>query len=178
MALATAAELIARCDTQIIGDLITDDDPDTGHRERPSRDAILASDIVTVHLDDATALFLAAVKVGGRYSAAQLEGLTGSPASYVKRMVCDICVALLFQRRPDKGTSEIAEQFQAKADKHLKALKSGDEIIGLDDNSDAAAGVISTDGPTSLDLTDRNLIDERMHRFFPGGHQRLPHSRR
>lgn len=178
MGLATPADLIARCDTQIIGDLITDDDPDTGIRERASRDEILASDVVSTHLEDAHALFLAAVKVGGRYTTAQIEALTGSPANYVKRIECDICVQLLFQRRPDKATTEIAKQFEDRAEKHLKALRAGEEIIGLDDNTDVDAGLMDTDGPTSLDLTDRNLIDERMHRYFPSGSQRLPLSRR
>lgn len=178
MALATAADLITRCDTQIIGDLITDDDPDTGERRRPSRDEILASDVVDTHLEDASALFQAAVKVGGRYTLLQLEGLTGSAASYVKRVVCDLAVALLFQRRPDKNTGEIAEQYQNRSDKHLKALRNGEEIIGLADNTDVNAGLLSVDGPTSIDLTNRNLIDERMHRYFPSGSQRLPLNRR
>jgi len=178
MSLATPTDLITRCDTQIIGDLITDDDPITGVREQPTRAEILASDVVSTHLDDAHALFLAAVKVGSRYSTAQIEGATGAAANYIKRIECDICVQLLFQRRPDKANSEIAKQYEDRVTAHLKALRNGDEIIGLEDNTDADAGLMDTDGPTALDLTNRNLIDERMHRMLPSGSRRLPLDRR
>jgi len=178
MALATATDLITRCDTQLVGDLITDDDPDTGRRKQPTRDEILADSVVSTHLDDAHALFLAAVRVGNRYTTAQIESATGAAANYIKRIECDLCVQLLFQRRPDKANSEIAKQYEDRVDKHLKALRAGEEIIGLADNTDADAGLMDTDGPTALDLQDRNLIDERMHRYFPSGSQRLPLSRR
>lgn len=178
MALATATDLITRCDTQLVGDLITDDDPDTGIRSRPTRAEILASDVVSTLMDDAHALFLAAVRVGNRYTTEQIEAATGAAANYIKRIECDLWVQLGFQRRPDKANSEIAKQYEDRVDKHLKALRAGEEIIGLADNTDADAGLMETDGPNALDLTDRNLIDERMHRYFPGGNQRLPLSRR
>lgn len=178
MALATATDLITRCDTQLVGDLITDDDPDTGLRKKLTRDEILASSVVDTLMDDAHALFLAAVRVGNRYTIAQIEGATGAAANYIKRIECDLWVQLGFQRRPDKANSEIAKQYEDRVDKHLKALRAGEEIIGLDDGTDADAGLMDTDGPTALDLTNRNLIDERMHRYFPSGSQRLPLDRR
>lgn len=179
MAYATPADLVARVDAQIIGDLITDDDPATGLRDRPPLEDILASDIVETALDDASGDVLAALGKGRRYTPAQLEGLTGPGLSKLKRIVCDIATAYLFDRRADAKNEELSEAYRQKAERHLKALKTGEDIFYLDDETDADAGIITTDGPTAIDLQTINRLDERMSsRHLISSGDRLPLDRR
>jgi phage gp36-like protein len=173
MAYAAATDLIARFDTQLIGDLITDDDG-SGEREPPDVAAIEASEVLEAMLDDASGRVDAALRVGKRYTPDQLSGLTGNALSHLKRIVCSIAMALLFDRRPQRSHGEIADRMQEQADKYLVALQKGENILGLADETDVNAGLISTSGPTALDLQTRNLLDERMHRYLPSGSTRLP----
>jgi phage gp36-like protein len=152
MSYATPADLLARVDAQIVGDLITDDDPTTGLRDRPPTSDILASDVVQTALADASGDVLAALGKGKRYTPDQLEGLTGPAQSKLKRIVCDIATSYLFDRRPDPKNEPIAEAYRAKAERHLKALKSGEDIFYLEDETDAEASLMTTDGPTAIDL--------------------------
>ena len=87
MPYATAANWIVYCDTQIIGDLITDDDPETGERKRPSQAEILASEIVTEILLAASGEVDSALRVGKRYTPDQLAGLTGNAAAKLRKMI-------------------------------------------------------------------------------------------
>lgn len=175
MSYAIPADLVARVDTQIVADLITDDDPNTGLRDRPPLDDILASPIVQTALDDASGDVLAALGKGQRYTPDQLTGLTGPGLAKLKRIVCDIATSYLFDRRADPKNEVIAESYRTKAERHLKALKSGEDIFYLADLSDADAGIITTDGPTSIDLANINRLDERMSaRHLIDSHSRLP----
>jgi phage gp36-like protein len=178
MSYATPADLVARVDAQIIGDLITDDDEQTGLRDRPPLTDILASSIVQTALDDASGDVLAALGKGKRYTPDQLTALTGPGLSKLKRIVCDIAISYLFDRRADAKNEERAESYRTKAERHLKALKSGEDIFYLGDETDADAGIIATDGPTSLDLTNINRLDERMSsRHLISSSERLPRDR-
>ena len=100
MAYASAADLIARIDTQIVGDLITDDDTDTGLRERPSQATILDSTVLSTALGDASGLIDAALQNKGLYTPDQLAALTGNALSHLKRITCIVAIAMLFDRRP------------------------------------------------------------------------------
>lgn len=175
MSYATPADLVARVDAQIVGDLITDDDPDTGLRDRPPLETILASSIVQVCLDDASGDVLAALGKGKRYTPDQLSGMSGPAASKLKRIVCDIATSYLFDRRADPKNEEIAESYRKKAETHLKALKSGEDIFYLEDESDVEASLMTTTGPTSIDLQNANRLDERMsRRHLISSSDRLP----
>lgn len=174
MAYASASDLIARFDTQIVGDLITDDDPTTELRDRPGQAEILASDVVAAMLDDASGRVEVAMNSGGRYTPAQLAALTGHGLAHLKRIVCAIAIALLFERRPERVNQEIAERYREQSDKYILSLQKGENLFGLADQTDVSASLISTAGPTAIDLQTRNLLDERMHRHLPPGASRLP----
>jgi phage gp36-like protein len=179
MSYASAADLVARVDAQIIGDLIVDDDPKTGFRDRAPLEEILSSSIVQACLDDASGDVLAALGKGKRYTPAQLSGLTGPAASKLKRIVCDIATSYLFDRRADPKNEPIAEAYRTKAERHLKALKSGEDIFYLADETDAEASLMTTDGPTAIDLQTANRLDERMSsRHLISSSDRLPLDRR
>ena len=177
MPYATAANWIVYCDTQIIGDLITDDDPETGERKRPSQAEILASEIVTEILLAASGEVDSALRVGKRYTPDQLAGLTGNAAAKLRKMTCDIATAVAMDRRPERVTGDIADRYYEKSAKSLKELKSGEAIFGLDDGTDVSAGLMNTYGPTALDVQDRNHLPERMGRMIPDSKQRFPLSR-
>jgi phage gp36-like protein len=174
MAYASAADWIARVDTQIIADLVTDDDPETGERTRPTREELIANEIVGVLLADASGRIDAALMAGGKYTPAQLAALAGNSQSHLKRITCIIATALAFDRRPEQRTQEIADRYREQADKLLLAIQKGQDIFGLADNTDVNAGLMSTHGPTALEIINRNLLPERMGRHLPGPAQRNP----
>ena len=115
MAYASAADLIARIDTQIVGDLITDDDTDTGLRERPSQATILDSTVLNTALGDASGLIDAALQNKGLYTPDQLAALTGNALSHLKRITCIVAIAMLFDRRPTRGTLDIADRYREQS---------------------------------------------------------------
>ncbi len=170
----SVTDLLNRVDAQLITDLITDDDPETGLRERCTVAELEDNDALAALRLDADGAIEVAMKVGRRYSASQLDGLTGASLSHYKRIAATIVVALAFERRAERGNNELAEKYRERAEKYILDLQAGKNIFGLEDKTDSAATLIDTDGPTSLDLTDRNLIDQRMHRYFPDGATRLP----
>lgn len=177
MAYATVANWLTYCDTQIVGDLITDDEDETGLRKRPTRDEILASEIAAEILLAASGEVDSALRVGKRYTPDQLAGLTGNAAAKLRKMTCDIATAVAMDRRPERVTGEIADRYYDKAAKSLKELRGGEAIFGLDDETDVTAGLMSNSGPTSLDVQDRNHLPERMGRHIPDSKQRYPLSR-
>ncbi len=178
MARLSVSDLLARVDAQIIADLVTDDDPQTLQRERPTVAELEDNDALAALLLDADGAIEVAMKVGKRYSADQLDDLSGASLSHYKRIAATIVAALAFERRAEKVNQEIAEKYREKADKYILDLQAGKNIFGLDDESDGEAGLIDTDGPTAIELESRNLLDERMHRYFPDGGSRLPSDRR
>lgn len=178
MALATSEDLIARHDIDVIGDLATDT------RERLSREAIVNSPVVEVALCDASGDVESALREGNRYTLSQINDLanTTNPTytnqrSKLKRIVCDLAMNYLFMRRGSKRHSEKAEEYETKARAHLKRLKSGEDIFGLDIDDRAENSVPTTAGPTSVDYCTMNLLPTRMHRNFPNDKQRLPTDR-
>lgn len=177
MAYASVTDWLARCDTQIVGDLVTDDDPETEERIRPTRDELLTNDNALALLDDASGQIDAALNAGKRYTPAQLAALVGNSLSHLKRITCTIATALGFERRPGRVNQEIADSYREKADKYLIDMQSGKNVFGLADESDVNAGLMSNYGPTSVDVTDRNLLPERMGRMIPSSKQRYPLSR-
>lgn len=177
MARLSVTDLTNRVDAQLIADLVTDDDPDTGLRQRIDVSELEDNSALSALLLDADGAIEVAMRVGKRYSVDQLDGLTGASLSHYKRIAATIVVALAFERRPERGNGEIADKYREKADKYILDLQAGKNVFGLADESDTDAGLIDTDGPTSLDLLDRNLIDQRMGRYFPDGSNQLPRTR-
>lgn len=163
---ATAQQLIARYDARTVGDLASDNDDQVSVFEIPT------DPVIAVALEDASGLIEAALSVGGRYTASDLEGLTGNSLSHLIRVCCDIAMANLYARRPGYNLEKV-DKFQQIADKHLERLRTGENIFNLEDHREA--GTPSVGGPSTVDYQNLNLIRDRVSNYYPP--RRLPNNR-
>lgn len=168
MALATGSDLIERYDVRLIGDLATDLGSTLPTEEVPNHPNVLAA------LEDAMGEMVVALVVGQKYTEDELLGLTGYSLSHAKRINCDIAMALLIKRRPIVAEDQ-AESVSKQSRDHLKRLRDGENVFGIP--AVVEAGNLSLSTPSSVDITNLNLLTERMGRFFPDTAQRMPRGR-
>ena len=119
MSYATPAQMLERFDARVIGDLVSDSDSQVSAAE------LLTDPILQAMLDDASGDIEAALLVGGRYTVADLSGLTGNAQKHLVRICCEVAKAYLLRRRvsynPEKDKAEIE-----LAEHHLERLRSGE----------------------------------------------------
>lgn len=164
-AYASASDLIARRDKRLIGELISDTD------EPPTDADILASTVLTTLLEDASGQIESAMLSGKRYEPADLAGLTGNSLAFLKKIVCTIAMADLYERRPGIHIEQ-AKAYTEMAQGYLEALRTGKNLFNIDEHATAANP--DTTAPTVVDYTDLNLLPEQMIRHFPYRVTRLP----
>lgn len=170
MAYATPADLQEYYDWHEIGDLISD-----------SKECISALDQTTAgnmyntrlqrFLDRASGEVEAAVLRGGRYTAADLAGLTGNARELLRGIVCEFVVLYLFERKP-LYRPEVLEQFRKAKTERLTLLANGTNIFG-GLPAVVEAGKPAIDGPSLVTYdTYLNLVTDRVkgypHRALPG----------
>jgi phage gp36-like protein len=120
--------------------------------------------------DDASGTVDAWIQRGGRYTPADLAGLTGTALSYLKRITCDICMCYLMERRPDRNPERVKAQREL-AEGHLKLLASGQMIFAIPNAVNA--GLEQIVGPSCVDTQNLNLpVDHCRPHYYP--RQRLP----
>lgn len=158
-AYATAADMMARFDVNILGDICSD----TGVPVEPAELASNAK--ITAALADASGLIEAACLQGKRYTAAQLAALTGNSLGYLKRICCQIAYGLLWDNRSwidDERRDRAMDRMKAT----LKDLRTG-EII-FDVPLVPEAGLPSISQPTITEINRLNLVvDEARRGFYP-----------
>jgi phage gp36-like protein len=169
MAYATGQDLIDRYDVDLVGDLATDD------RATQDRDLVATSTKVAVALEDASGEVEAALLAGGRYTVGQLSTLTGGALSHLKRIVCGLAMAALYQRRPEAADGDMIDRLTKNSRDAIQALMRGENVFGLPSVIDAS--VIDIGGPSVVDLENRNDLTVRMGRYFPVPDSRLPRGR-
>lgn len=131
-----------------------------------------ANGILLQLLSDAGGDVEAALLASGRYANTDLFGLTGNAVSLLKRIICEITIAYIFERRP-MYRSEMLEKYTKDKDWHLKRLQDGKNVFNLP--LVIAAGLPEADGPTLVDYgTNFNLLPDRV-RYFPP--RALPYNR-
>lgn len=171
MSYASVADLLQRYDFRDIGGLVSDD-----NREASPVDLATVgtpgNSIAQACLDDASGDIEAALFSSGRYTELDLTSLTGNSLSYLKRITCDIAMALIYARRPlyDPDKYKMAME---TAESHLERLRKGENVFNLQPQIDA--GTPDIDGPSTMDFQNLNLIRDRVRNFFPG--RRLPNNR-
>lgn len=164
-AYATADDLVARYDIDLVRDLATD-------REGVDRTDILTEPRVTVALEDASGEVEVALLAGGRYSIEQLESLTGNSANHLKQIVCGLAMAALHRRRPESADDEYIADIAKDARDAIKALRRGENLFGFPEVIDAS--IVEHSGPSAIEIRRRNDLPERMGRYFPTAASRLP----
>ena len=181
MSYATPQHLVERHDVDVIGDLATD------NRTRLSKIDILASTNVQTALTDASGNVEVALLQGGQYTPEQLQKIidnenspapnnTKNQAGHLRRIVCWLAMAVLFERRPGIH-ADLADKYLERGDRYLMDIANGKNVFGIPDEKHVDAGTPSVGGPTALQYDDLNLLPERMPRFFPGSETRIPKSR-
>jgi len=170
-AYATIADLIARHDSNLIGDLISD-----GH-EPATASELAASTVLDAILEDASGQLEAAMLCGNRYSPTELLALTGNSLGFLKKIVCTIAMAALFERRPGMHI-EKEKYYWERAKAYIEEIRTGKNLFSLtDSNENTLAANPDTTAPSSVDYAQLNLLPEQMLRYFPNRAIRLPSGR-
>lgn len=163
---AEPSDLLTRYDARVIGDLVKDDGI------RAGRDALLDHPVLLAALADASGEIDASVLQAKRYTAADLEALTGNSLAHLKRLTCTIAFGLLWERRPWSDSEENArEEAQKRARQALEMLRKGQTIFDVDDVKDA--GLPSTHEPSIERIRALNLtVDHARGHYYPHRRQR------
>jgi phage gp36-like protein len=165
---ASVADLVARFDVRVVGDLAAD----TG--ERISSTTLTSNANVQAALDDASGEIDSVILVAKRYTSAELSALTGNSLSYLKRITCEIAMHLLVERRLYLSTEEFGERMFTRYKDRLNELRSGTRIFNIGDAD--AAGLPTNGGPTTGERERFNYITERSRgHIYPL--MRLPQNR-
>lgn len=164
MAYATPDDMVLRFDANTIGDLVSD----TG---------VAATDLTTnatvlAALEAASGRVDAAALVSQNYSTAELAALTGNSLALLKDIVCDLAMIRLLKRRPEKITNEALAAASKEAEDYLDRLRRGDRLFDV--AAHETAGVISVEGPTTLEFENLNLITARTKNYFADYRSRWP----
>jgi phage gp36-like protein len=155
---ASPVDLIDRFDERDVQELVLDDESESSLVD------IRTNLRVKANLDDAEGEVVAALRRGGRYSATELAGLSGTDQSYLKRIICEIAMLHLLRRRPT-FRPQMLEAYEKVREYHLKTLQSGDSII-TSAPEDLEAGLIGVDGPSVSEWNQSNLWRDRTN-YFP-----------
>jgi phage gp36-like protein len=132
MAYASPDDLVTRYDTRVIGALIDD------AGVQVSDDQFATDPIVLEMLEDATGTINAHALMGGRYTVADLQGLTADAQAFLRRMCCDLAMGYLHERR---GRDAGVVPGYTRALTMLKALKEGGVIFATQAAIDAGKPV-------------------------------------
>ena len=128
---ATPQNLLDRFDVRLLGDLCQDGN------SRLSEAALLTNTKLSEALKDASGMVESAALVGKRYEVTDLSGLTGNSKSLLVRIVCDLAIVWLCQRR---GYS-VKDKFPM-ADESLKILdriRLGERVFNVEAVVEAAS---------------------------------------
>lgn len=167
MGFATPTDFTTCYDFRLIGDLITDE---LDAVEDLTVEEVQANAKVQAVLNQSSGEIVTNLIVGGRYTEADLTGLSGYSRDHLIRINCDIAMGLLIQRRPNKINQEVAASITDQARKHILAMRKGENVFGIPEIVEAGNLTILNQTPTSIERL--NLLPDRMNRFFPDQQQR------
>lgn len=166
---ATGQQLTDRYDIDWIGEMASDERTTLATADVPTHNAVLAA------LQGASGQVNSALIVGQKYTPEQLEGLTGIDAEYLADLVCNLAIIRLTRRRPEATPdNSLISDLREETAAQLDMLRKGQNVFNLEDNVEAT--LLDIDGPTAVDLIQRNGLGVRMRRYFPEPAQRLPRS--
>ena len=111
---------------------------------------------------------------GKRYEPSDLATLTGNSLGLLKKIVCTIVMADLYERRPGIHQDQ-SKAYTELAQMYLENLRTGKNLFNIAEHVSAANP--DTTAPTSVDYTNLNLLPEQMIRHFPSRVSRLPLTR-
>lgn len=158
-AYATSADLINYFDARLIKDLCLD----AGAAET----TLATNAAVTAALLRASGRVDASLRMGGRYTAAQLAAVSGNTLEHLKGIVCDIAAGTLMDRRGflQDADRSILALARTRGEDALKLLTEGKDVFDIDSLIDAANPTV--DGPSTTTIRNLNLIVDRTRNYYP-----------
>jgi len=157
MSYATPNDMKLRYDVGILGQYCSDDGTAL------SSSALTTSEILLALLADASGLIESSALAGGRYSADDLNNLTGNSEGLLVRLTCDIAFYWLAQRRPT-GTEQRELPMLEKAMDMLDRLRRGENIFNVAAAIDA--GLPHTEPISPQVISQQRYISDNP-RYFP-----------
>ena len=164
VAYASPSDMIDRYDGRTIEDLLSDSG-------EPIAD-IASDQKLAALLEAASGRVEAAVLVANHYTLDELTSLSGNSLALLKDIVCDLAMARLLRRRPEKMGGKAVEAITKEAEEYLDRLRNGDRLFDIAAHKDA--GLPTVTGPTAMDYARLNLIPDRTKHFYPSRARRLP----
>jgi phage gp36-like protein len=164
---ADVDDLVARYDVRSLCQLASD----TGTSVSPTQ--LLTNTRVLECLLDASGMVEAAVMTGGQVSVEALQLLAASDtagARYLKRLVCNLTLGLLFLARPDR-TGEVPAAY-VSAEEDLQKIRSGDLVLSLQEQQEAG-GAVKLVPEDAADVEDRRGVTVEAQRYFGRRNNRL-----
>lgn len=160
----SVAEFLKRFDWRVVADLVSDDGTRLAEASLPANTNLLAI------LDDASGDVESAAMMGGKYSAADLAALTGVSQKKLFRIIADLAICYLYERRPDREMKSPASMDRTQA--WLEKLVEGTRIFGFQETVDAS--VLDHDTETTDHVEARNLPTYIARRMFGTRANRWP----
>lgn len=154
-AYAQPSDFLFYLDANLTGDLVTDD----GTRVTPS--AILSDPVVAKHLLRASGRVESICLKGQRYSAADLQSLTGASLELLIWLVCCLSVESLRWRRANMEESRYP--FSDELKQVLEDLALGESIFAFVESE--RAGVPSVSALTPQDYRNLNLTTSNVREW-------------
>lgn len=155
---ATPNDMLARYDSRLIGDLVSDSgvqDPNPANNSN-----------LQALLEDASGQIDAAVYVGDRYTPAQMATLSDQAAAFVRRLCCDLTLIYL-KRRRGRYDPEKDGALQKEVDQRMKGLRDGDNLLLLQDQTEAPASVIDLVRPRLIGVRRSTDIRTSTQNYYP-----------
>ncbi len=155
---ATGEEFLARYDARLVGDLVSD----TGvNVQSAANNANLLA-----LLEDASGAIDSAVYVGDRYTPLQMANLSDTAAAFCRRLCCDLTLIYL-KRRRGRFNKDTDGALQDEVDARLKALRDGEDLLLLQDQTEAPASVVELVRPRLIGVNHATTIRDSTRNYFP-----------
>jgi phage gp36-like protein len=156
---ATPQDLVARYDVRDICQWVSDANAPVSPSSLGGNANLLAA------IADASGMVEAAVLAAERYSVTDLQNLYasgGNSGQFLIRLVCDLAVGLLIERRPYLERDVPAPFLRAL--EWLEQLRDGKRILAFQEVAQAALPSVIVD--SAADVRNRNLASYQANRFF------------
>lgn len=160
----SVAEFLKRVDWRVVADLASDDGT------RLAEAALTTNVNVLAVLLDASGDVESAAMMGGKYSAEDLAALTGVAQAKLYRIISDLAICYLYERRPSQDAKTPASMDRTQA--WLEKLVEGTRIFGFQETVDAS--VLDHDTETVDHVETRNLPTYIARRMFGTRANRWP----
>lgn len=161
MGYARGADMIARFDTRLLGDLCSDTATEIAEADLPANPKMVAA------LNAGAGKINAACLKGERYSVNDLAGLKNDSLAYLVDMNCTIAWANLWRRKGYTDDNTMRANAVQAVDDELTRLRNGEHVFDVVAQKQAGRADVTT-VPRETIQRDWFLVNDRMRgHIFP-----------